>query len=370
MTPVFINGRFLAQRLTGIQRFAREVVLGFDRLLADDPVLAARLDVRLLTPRDAGSDLDLGRIAVQRVGRLTGHAWDQTELALAARGGVLLSLCSTGPLAHGDQVIGLHDAAIYANPENFSRGYRLVHRTLRPRLARRARRVVTVSEFSRGELARYCRVDPERFAVIYNSGEHIRRAPAEPSALAANDLRPGGYLLCFGGASPNKNFAAVLGALDAVERAGLTLAVVGAADASVFAAVGGAGAAERPSVRRLGYVSDGTLRALYENASGFVFPSLYEGAGIPPLEAMSLGCPVIASRSSAIPEVCGEAALYVDPRDPRDLSSAIERLAGDAELRAGLRARGRERAGAYGWAEAARRLADLVTTDRQATGRR
>jgi glycosyltransferase involved in cell wall biosynthesis len=102
-------------------------------------------------------------------------------------------------------------------------------------------------------------------------------------------------------------------------------------------------------VTHLGYVTDGELRALYENALCFVYPSMYEGFGLPPVEAMTCGCPVIVAKAASLPEICGDAALYCDPMDPRDIARAIRLLAGNSSLRDELRAKGRVRAAGLTW---------------------
>ena len=123
----------------------------------------------------------------------------------------------------------------------------------------------------------------------------------------------------------------------------------------------GAGRFDLPvSLRCVGRQGDVALRALYEAAACFVFPSRDESFGLPAVEAMACGCPVVAARAGSLPEVCGDAALLVDPDDPRDIAAAVARVVDDAALSAGLRAAGRARAAGFTWAAAAGRLAALA----------
>jgi glycosyltransferase involved in cell wall biosynthesis len=150
-----------------------------------------------------------------------------------------------------------------------------------------------------------------------------------------------------------------------VDTNGVRLVIVGGADPRVFAAQAAAGGASDTGaaapVVRAGRVDDAALKALYLGAQGLVFPSLDEGFGLPPLEAMALGCPVVAARAGAVPEVCGDAALYFDPRDPQDMAAALRRLLDDAPLRATLAEAGRQRAASWTWSLAAHRLAALLS---------
>ena len=178
------------------------------------------------------------------------------------------------------------------------------------------------------------------------------REPAAPDVLARNGLEPHRYALAVGTSAAHKNLAALQGAAALLERHGMTLALAGARDASVFQSTGTSAA------RALGRVTDAELRALYENALCLVFPSRYEGFGLPPLEAMWCGCPVIAGRAGAVPEVCGDAALWFEPGDPAGIAHALDQLiagAGPALAQAG-----RARAQLYSWPAAAARLLELA----------
>ncbi len=357
MLKISINGRFLSQKMTGQQRFSAELVAGLDRWLDRHPEVRSEVRVQLLAPQKAPLPDDLQHIAVRHVGSLQGHAWDQVDLPRHALGDVLLSLCGTGPVAHPRHVIALHDAAPFANPQNFTPRFRLAYSVMVPLLAKTARRVITVSEFSKRELARYCRVREEKFDVIGNGGDHILRPAADPSVLSQYGLTGKRYVFALGSISVNKNFGLVVEAFNRLGRSDLTLAVAGGQNASVFA---NAELADSADLVRLGYISDAALRALYENALCFVLPSLYEGFGIPPVEAMLCGCPVIVSTAPALVETCGDAALVCDPHRPDELAARIAMLADDAEVRQQMRDRGLARGRQFTWDGWAERLIGLL----------
>jgi len=354
LIPIAINGRFLTQRTTGVQRFAAEVTGALDRMAAE----GARPPPRLLAP--AGADASaFPHLAVERFGRLRGQAWEQAELPLRARGSVLVSLGNTAPLLAGRrQAVVIHDAGAFDTPESYSAAFRAWYRTLHRALPRCGARLLTVSEFSRGRIAHHLRLDPSRIGVVPEGGEHVLREPADTSVLARHGLEAGRFALVVGTRAAHKGLAGLPDAAAMLAAAGMRLAVAGAADLGVFR---NAADPEGAAVSALGRVTDAELRALYEAALCLIFPSRYEGFGLPPLEAMACGCPVLAAASGAVTEVCGDAALWFDPaggqRRPAD---ALERLLREQGLADELRRRGRARAAAFSWRAAAERLLALL----------
>ncbi len=353
---LLINGRFLSQRITGVQRFALEVTKALDELLSKDRHRGVFKDARLLIPKNVSAVPDLKNIAVDVVGKRTGHAWEQWDLPLAVGGDLLVSLCQIGSLAAKRQLVVMHDASVYGVPFAFSRTFRLWYKILMPLLARRSHRVLTVSEFSKRELMRYCGVKEEKLRVIPEGKEHVLQVPADPSLIERHGLRGQRFVLAVSSVNPNKNFQAVVKAVDLLDGIDCKVVVAGGTDPRVFR--GGQALPDR--VIHLGYVSDAQLRALYESATAFIYPSFYEGFGLPPLEAMALGCPVIVSRRASMPEVCGDAALYCDPERPDEIAASIRRLVADPGLRDALAQAGKSRADAYTWKRSALALLNVA----------
>jgi glycosyltransferase involved in cell wall biosynthesis len=352
---IYINGRFLTQRLTGVQRFAREIVRHLDRHVGNHPWAITR-DWVLITPPGTLDDLELRHIESRAVGRGRGHTWEQTWLAHSARDGILVGLANAGPIIHSKQLVVMHDAAVFRLPENYSLSYRLVHRTLSHILARRAR-LVTVSQFSRAELADAMHCDPQRFDIVPNAVDHCARVASVPSVLRRLGIVENRYFLVVGSNSRNKNIRT---AVQSFLSAGLSdhkLVVVGDITASVFS---DSADLSGPGVVAAGRVSDGELTALYQSATALVFPSLYEGFGIPPLEAMASNCPVLASDIPPVREVCGSAAEYFPPLEESALAALLRDRADDPDGREVWQERGRARAARFTWSASAERLLGLV----------
>jgi len=336
-----------------MQRWAEQIVQALDARLATHSAPSALGQVIILRPKGEARDLNLSHIETRQIGVTKGHVWEQGELYLAARDGLLVNLLSSGPLMHRRQIVTFHDAAVLRMPHLFSKGYRALHTRLRPALARRAVGLLTVSHFSAGELSDLLGVGRDQFTIAPNAADHILHVATKDHALTRNGLEPGRYALCVGNQSPNKNIATAIQAFIALGRPDLRLAIVGAGDAEVFGSVS---LTDHPTVIRTGYVDDAQLRGLYESAAFLCFPSLYEGFGIPVLEAMALGCPVIASNAAAVPETSGGAALLVPPTDVMGFTTAMARVLDEPGLADDLRMRGYARAATFSWDGSARQL--------------
>jgi glycosyltransferase involved in cell wall biosynthesis len=360
LTTIHINGRFLAQPLTGVQRFARELTQALDRRIlrgAVPPALAGAA-WRLIVPAEATEAFPLEAIGLDRIGSSTGHLWEQTTLARHSREAILVGFGGSGPLLHRRQLTVIHDVTIVRHPESFSRAYRLFHRMLGTVLTRRAT-VATVSDFSRREIGTVFGVDPDGIAVIPNATDHFAALAPDETILQRLGLAGGDYFLLVGTLKPNKNIAFALRAFETLGATGQKLVVVGGVHSQVFkGSVYGTG----DNLIFAGRLADAEIAALERRATAFLFPSLYEGFGIPPLEAMSQDCPVLASDIPPVREACGESALYFDPCDEAGLVGAMRRILDDPELSRSLVARGRENAARFSWDRSATALLDVVAT--------
>ena len=356
MRTVYINGKYTAQPLTGVQRVAGCLVHAIDDLLMESGSDAATRWVLLCPP--TGPKPALGRIEACSVGprwaALT--LWEQAFLPLASRGSLLLCLAGSAPAAKREQVCVIHDAAVFDTPAAYRWTFRNWYRWLFRRLARSAALIVTVSRHSRLRLAQALSLDEAAIAVVPNGADHLNSCTADASIIARLQLQAGRYFLAVGSHNANKNQAAIVRAFaQMVADDGLRLVLVGDGNPAVFAPDGGLSHVDHRIVRA-GRVSDRELKALYAAALALLFPSHTEGFGLPPLEAMACGCPVITSKRGAIPEVCGDAAIYVDADDSAQMAEAMRQLLADPALREHRRDIGLQRARGFTWQAAAQAL--------------
>lgn len=336
MNPsIAINGRFLTRRLTGVDRYAFEI--------------SSRLEgARRLTPSHPP-------------GLLTGHAWEQLILPTRLRRGeILFSPANAGPWTIRAQAVTLHDASVFDHPEWFRPAFALLTRLAWKILTKQARMIFTVSEFSRARLQFHLKIPDEKIRVIPNGvGKPFesQSTRAIETVRKKYDLkRP--YFLFVGTLEPRKNLGRLI---EAWERSDshFELVIVGA-EGKVFAPGNRRSAPNSKHPTYLGRVPDNELPSLYSGATALVVPSLYEGFGLPALEALACGAPVIASNTSAFPEVFGDAALFVNPLDVNEIAEAMQTIAKDSSLANELRARGLQRAAQFSWDDSARRIEAIL----------
>jgi GT2 family glycosyltransferase/glycosyltransferase involved in cell wall biosynthesis len=334
--PVVIDARAAARReIGGVERVTLEMAARLPKLRPDR--------YAVMRPRQA-------------LAHRTGHLWEQAVLPLAARRArVLYCPANLAPAACGRNVVVINDLAAVRHPEWYSSAYAAYQRQMLPVLARNARRVIAPSQFSRYEIAEGCGVDPDWIAVVpYGADERF-----SPSADARSVQRSYGldrpYVLTVGTRIARKNLAALTAAERRLRGLGVELVAAGSGRAYMRAG-------DTPPVRALGYVPDDDLPGLYAGATALAMPSLYEGFGLPVLEAMASGIPVIASDRTALPETCGDAALLVDPEDRDALAEALAAAVTDESLRARLIGAGLARAAQLTWTRSVQ-LTDAVISE-------
>ncbi len=333
--PVAINARAAVRaEIGGVERLTRELALRLPALRPDR--------YRVIRPPHA-------------LAHRAGHLWEQALLPVQALGApVILSPANLAPAASRRNVVVIHDAAALRHPEAYSRAFVAYHRHILPLLARRARLVLTPSAFSRDELVEVLGADPDRVCVV-PEGVDERFAPdADPDATRRRHGLDRPYALVVGTVSNRKNLAALEPVARALGERGIELVLAGSDRGYLRGEV--------PGVRRLGYVEEALLPGLYAGARLVIMPSRYEGFGLPCLEAMAAGVPLVAARAGALPEVCGDAAVLVDLDHPGELAAAAVTVATESRTRAALRVAGIVRAAQFTWDRTATLTDEAVGT--------
>jgi glycosyltransferase involved in cell wall biosynthesis len=326
---IAINARFRSHRQAGMQRYAAELVRRFGD------------SATLVVPHSP-------------LRGIQGHLWEQTILPLRAGRRLLWSPNNTGPLSVEHQVCTIHDLIPLDHPEWFTPQFVRMNRVLIKVLAHKVRHIIAISQHTKARILELLGVPDDKVTVVPNGVDPAFAAVSSQDTathLSNFHLSAGRYVLCVGSLEPRKNLRRLLQAWDLVrDRLPTDFELViagGAGSKSVFAEeLRGPVPAK---ARFLGYVPDGALPALYAGAAAFVYPSLSEGFGLPPLEAMAAGTPVITSATSAIPEIAGGAALLIDPRSPSEIAFAIQRLVGSPSLCDAMRRAGKLRAQEFSW---------------------
>ena len=319
MTTVAINARAAARReIGGVERLAREMAERLPRISPDR--------YRVIRPPTA-------------LAHRAGHVWEQAALPSKARAAALIySPANLAPIAAGNRnVVVIHDVAALRHPEWYRPAYVAYQRALLPRIARHARLIITVSDFSKRELTEVLGADPARITVIPN-GVDERFTPDAAPALGMT--RP--YVLVVGTRIARKNTIALDHTAQRLKPLGIELVHAGSGRGYMRAEAD-------TQMRELGYVPDEEMPGLYAGAIALAMPSLYEGFGLPALEAMACGTPVVASNTTALPETTGGAAVLVDPNDEQAFADSIEKVASDEKHRADLSRRALERARPFTW---------------------
>ncbi len=353
-------------RVTGIGRFLSGIL---DEIARNRPHLPT---VALGVPRSA-LPTQASHLTVHRLARRPGLYVDQVLLPRIMRqvqATAFFSPYYKAPLAAPcATAVTIHDLTPLSFPEyaaGCGRGYALAFRAWAALLAGRAAAVITDSEYSKAEVARHLRIPPARVRVIpIGVGDEFQPgySPGQISSAVRRYGIAEPYLLTVSNFLPHKNLARLVEAYSALppaETARLRLVLAGAPRGHGPARPVSPGALARPGVILPGFVAPEDLPLLYAGATALVCPSLAEGFGLPVLEAMACGTPVVCARAGALPEVAGDAAVYVDPAEVADIAAALSRVLHDAELRRALRARGLVRARVFDPRTTTARVVDLL----------
>ena len=344
---IVINGDFYDHNITGVQRYAYEVIEKLDELITEGELSSS--DFVLLVPKDLKKLPEYRSLRVVRFGKNRRLFWQQWDLFRYCKKhrAVCLCLCTAVPFLYPERsAIVLHDAATKAHPEFYSRRFLLQNQLLLWKHAKRYRKIFTVSQFSRGEISRYSGVAAEKITVVPSSAEHMERIEADEGIF--RKLPPLGeeWYFTLSSLSPNKNYRWII--REAGRNPGARFVISGMKLRPFSEEKMG----EIPeNVIFTGYLSDGEVKALMQKCTAFLFPTFYEGFGLTPLEAMSCGARIILSDTPCMREVYGESAIYIDPLRTDYVLSELLKEEKPAELR-------EETLRKYSWKRDARRIAE------------
>ncbi|WP_235911930.1 glycosyltransferase family 4 protein [Mesorhizobium xinjiangense] len=362
-----INGDFMSLRPTGVARYAREVTLALDALLGEGHPLARDLDLDIVAPKQGADPLALSALKTRIVPEFARprlpQFWVQAQLPRHVPGG-LLSFCNLAPVTVRRHIVCIHDLHTRLMPESYGIFFRLAHRLILPALGRRAAHITTVSQLSRNHLGAFGVAPGHKVSVTYNGSDHVARWDPNRSHLAAAPRRP--YVFCLGQGQKYKNLDLLVRLAPLLDLVGLDIWMAGdVEERRILQHV----CPKPANLHVLGRISDDDLAAALAGALCFLFPSRIEGFGLPAIEAMAVGCPVVASSAPCLPEVCGDGALYADPDDLVGWAEAVSRLCEQPDLRQRVADAGRRRAQRYSWRRIAETYLQLMAeVDGMVTG--
>lgn len=304
MKNIVINGRFLTQNITGVQRVAHEIIRELDNIVE-------RGLIKIIAPKKIQYDMSyLKNIEVETKGFLNGHLWEQIELpCFIKKNEILVNFCNTAPIIK-PSIVMIHDIQTKVHPEFFSKKFSFWYNFLHSLNIKNADKLLTVSEFSKKEIEKYYGKNSSDIEVIYNGWQHINRVEEDEEIIRKLNLKHKNFYLAVGSMSPNKNFKYIMDL--SINNPEEIFVIVGNFDKRIFKGIN----LESKNFKNViftGYLGDSQLKALFRGAKVFIYPSFYEGFGIPPLEALACGTDILVSNTSCLPEIFGESANYLNP---------------------------------------------------------
>jgi len=380
---IYINGLFLSQNVSGVQRYSIEISKELKKLLGED--------IKILSPRNIIHTELAYELDAEIIGKFDGLLWEQLDLykyMAAQKDALLLNLRNSAPLLYKKNILVVHDLIFMKNKKWFSKNFQLIYKKSMPILLKNSLKIITVSNFSKQDIVNTFDIDPEKIDIIYGAvskkfaksnlqsichselvsrSEILKQVQNEVSmeqnnVSTKNDTNQNGkYILTVASClSPRKNLFNIIKAYENLGMPDIKLIIVGAesnnfSDKSILKEI-----KSNKNIILTGYIKDEELAELYRHACLFVFPSLFEGFGLPPLEAMACGCPVIASDLASLPEICTDAAFYVNPLNINEIKTAMQKILYDNRLRNSLIQKGEERAKYFNWQKSAADLAKII----------
>lgn len=348
MKKILINGRFLAQEITGVQRFALEISKVLKKYFGDRVIVLSPLIIN--SNRVLADELE-----AKEFGLLTGHLWEQVTLPIYLKlnnNPILLNLTNSAPVLYNRSIATFCDVSPLSNPEWYSKSFSFLYKFLMPKIGKNCLRLLTISEFSKNEILKFINIDPCKIEVIYCA---LPSTLANDIALAEDKKK---YFLCVSSLNPRKNFERIISAFNKIQFKDYELLIVGGvmsnfAEMRLTEIVNG-----NNKIKFLGRVSDEKLNSLYFEATGFIYASLYEGFGIPPLEAQSHGCPVLASDIDVHREILNDSVIYCSPLSIISITTGLEKMIKN-DMNDFIN-RGKLNFQRFSWEESAKKIIEII----------
>ena len=298
---VIINGKFLSQKITGVQRYARETLNRLDSLVEN-------LDIELAIAEDAKDIPNLKNIKKKILSGKASVFWEQIKLPIYIKkqNAIGVHLCHVAPIIKPD-IVCIHDANVLRNPQWFTKALVIWYGLIHSACALRAKKILTVSNFSKKELQAIFKIKDSRIENIGSGWQHIERIPYAEDTLERYNLKSKSFYFSLGTQAPHKNMKWIYQC--ARSNPNETFVLSGSFYNKVFKKTT---ESLPPNVRYLGYLSDSDVKTLMKECKAFLFPSLYEGFGLPPLEALSMGTTIFASDIPIMREIFEDSVNYID----------------------------------------------------------
>lgn len=371
---VGINGRFLVAKRTGVQRAAYNLVKTLIEVDRDNEYVIFTGADQVGAPEWNYPNVTVVGDDLRPSESFRNHIWEQVRLPKLAKKyniDVLHSPANVAPLFYrGKSIIHIHDLCFVVNPQWYSFAFRTVYNLIIPRLAKRATKVITNSNNSKNDLLQYFNLPAEKVSLVYWAVDDKFSLP--PTATdAVSKIRDDDYILYVGSLEPRKNINILIEAYEKLRHdypAIKTKLILIGGESPLFATVQLKAREFRDDVVFKGFVTDAELSEYYRRAKLVAYPSLYEGFGLPPLEAMASGAPVVTSYTSSIPEVVGRAAILINPRDRQQLADALHRVLTDRHLRQSMIKAGADRVTRFNWYRVARGVLSVYYEVHKRTG--